>query len=156
MTSVDYTGRTVDLLIFQGVAEEGRRRIHTGWGDQGEVCTGIQKVAQSWTMLFLTDDRTVLNKPTRGSGFLNSVRRGRIQVEGDVPAEFALAADKVKRTMALDAVGENLPDDERLSDARLQSYSLDRASSSLYLKVYIRSVAGETRTIFLPVPVAIK
>ena len=47
MASTDYTGRSVDLLIFQGVQEFGNQPIETGWGTSGQLCTGIQTLAQS-------------------------------------------------------------------------------------------------------------
>lgn len=155
--SIDYTGRTVDLLIFQGVAAEGDRPIDTGFGTAGYVCTGIQKVAQTWLALFLTDAGTVLNKPTRGSSFMTAVRRGAIQVDEDVPAEFGLAAEQVRRTMELDASeAADLPDDERLDTATLLDYQLFKELSYLRLKIRIRSIAGDSRVVYLPVPVPIR
>ena len=155
--SIDYTGRSVDLLIFQGVEESGNHRIETGFGDAGFVCTGIQKVAQSWLALFMTDAGTMLNKPTRGSSFLPAVRSGRIRVSEDVPAEFALAAAQVRRTMELDAVEDGtLPDDERLDSAVLVDYDLARELSHLRLKIRITSIAGDSRVVYLPVPIPIR
>lgn len=154
--SIDYTGRTVDILIFQGVKETGSQPIETGFGTSGYVCTGIQKVAQTWLALFMSDIGSTLNKPTRGSSFLSAVRLGRIQVSDDVPAEFALAAKQVSRTMELDTVGTDLPDDERLDRATLVDYQLFRELSYLRLKIRIRSLAGDTRVVYLPVPVPIR
>jgi len=155
--SIDYTGRTVDILIFQGVKEYGDQQISTGFGEAGYVCTGIQKVAQTWAILFMTDLGSVMNKPTRGSSFLPAVRSGRIQVEEDVPAEFGLAAEQVRRTMELDASEDpDLQNDERLDEALLVDYFLFREQSLLQLKVRIKSLAGDERTVYLPVPVAIR
>ena len=156
--SIDYTDRTVDLLIFQGVAASGKQPIELSFGEAGKICTGIQKVAQSWTMLFMTDRGTILNKPTRGSSFFPSVRIGRIQVDSDVRAEFASASAQVRRTMELDAAAASpaLPDDERLDSATLLGFTLDKLASRLYLKIRIRSIAGDDRTIYLPVPIVIK
>lgn len=156
--STDYTGRTVDVLIFQGVKATGKQRVETGFGEAGEVCTGIQKVAQTWLVLFMTDRGSVVNKPTRGSSFFPAVRQGRIQVEEDIPAEFALAAEQVRQTMELDAVEYTPPleADERLDTAELLDFDLFKELSYLRLKVRIRSLAGDERTVFLPVPVAIR
>ena len=155
--SIDYTGRLVDILIFQGVKEAGNQPVDTGFGEAGFVCTGIQKVAQTWAILFMTDYGSVLNKPTRGSSFFPAVRRGRIQVEEDIPAEFSLAAEQVRRTMELDAVdAPELPSDERLDGANLLDYDLFREQSLLRLKIRIKSLAGDSRVVFLPVPVAIR
>lgn len=156
--SIDYTGRMVDILIFQGVKGTGKQLVETGFGEAGFVCTGIQKVAQTWLALFMTDAGSMLNKPTRGSSFFPAVRRGRIRVSEDVPAEFALAAEQVSRTMELDAANAEtpLPDDERLDLAILLDYDLFRELSYLRLKIRIKSIAGDTRVVFLPVPVPIR
>lgn len=155
--SVDYTGRSVDQLIFQGVEVTGDQLVDPSWGTAGEMCTGVQKVAQTWVSLFLTDVGSIPHDLTRGSSFMPAVRMGRIQVDEDVEAEFNLAADKVRRTMDQDAadVG-NLPDDERLDEAVLLSFDISLEESRLYLRVNIRTIAGDDRTIFLPVPVSIR
>jgi hypothetical protein len=156
--STDYTGRTIDLLIFQGVKASGKQPIETAFGldEGGYICTGVQKVAQTWLTLFMTERGTVLNKPTRGSSFFTAMRFGRIRVEDDVPAEFALAAEQVRQTMDLDAAADGtLPDDERLDEATLLEYSLNRLAASLYLKIRILTIAGDSRDIILPVPVTI-
>lgn len=157
MASTDYSGRTVDLLIFQGVKETGKQPVELAWGDVGYLCTGVQKVAQTWLVLFLTERGTVLDDPERGTDFLNAVRSGRIQVEEDVPAEFSIAADRVSRLMDQDAADAgDLPDDERLDFAQLIDYSIDRLASRLYLKILIQAISGAGTTIYLPVSTSIR
>ena len=155
MGEVAYTGRTVDLLIFQGVKASGDQEITLGWDGGGQVCTGVQKVAQQWATLFLTDRGTVLGKSNRGTDFLRAVRTGRIQVDEDIPAQFSTAAERVRITMELDADGEELEDDEILDEAELLEYSIDRVAALLYLKVRITTRAGEARPIIIPVSLAI-
>lgn len=158
MASTDYTGRTVDLLIFQGVEEFGDQLIETRWGTAGELCTGVQKVAQSWLILFLTEQGSVLNEPTRGSSFLQAVRSGRIQVDEDIPAEFSIAAAQVRRTMVADAANSNtaLEDDEILDSSTLLDYDLDIGASLLRLRVQLTTLAGNSRIVFLPISVPVR
>ena len=121
------------------------------------MCTGVQKVAQTWTSLFMTDLGSIPLDTVRGSSFMPAIRAGRIQVDEDVVAEFNLAADRVRRTMDQDAADEgDLPDDERLDEAILESFDIFQAASLLKLTVSIRTIAGDSRTIFLPVPVSIR
>lgn len=154
--TIDYTGRLHDLLMFQGAAPFGNRAITTGWGDAGEIVAGIQKVAQTWTILFLTERGTVLGDEERGTDFLRAVRTGLIRVEDDIPTYFGVAADNVQRTMDLDAADQGLPADERLDDAELDNYVIDRNSGLLRLNVGVTSIAGEGVDIVLPVPVSIR
>lgn len=157
MSSTDYTGRTVDQLIFQGVKATGEQQLTLGWGTAGELCTGVQKVAQTWTNLFFTDRNSIPLDPDRGSDFMRAVRMGRIQVNADIEAEFNIAAERIRRTMDQDAVeAGDLPDDERLDEAVLLDYDINRELSRLYLKVKLRTMAGDSREIYLPVPVAIR
>jgi len=155
MASTDYTGRMVDLFIFQGAEEFGDQRIDSGWGDVGELTTGIQKLAQTWTIMFLTDSGSVMNEPNRGTAFLNSMRFGRIRVDEDIPAEFAIAAARIFQQMAQDSANADIADDELLDEAILLEYGIDYAQALLWLKVRLVSLAGDERVIYLPISVPI-
>jgi hypothetical protein len=155
--STDFTGRTIDQLIFQGVAASGDQLITTGWGNAGEICTGVQKVAQTWTVLFFTELGSIPLDPTRGSTFIQAVRSGRIRVDDDVTAEFNLAAERIRRIMDQDAVeAGDLPDDERLDEATLVRFTLDLAMQYLAMTVNIQTMAGVNREIILPVSISIR
>jgi len=156
MASTNYTGRTVDLFIFQGALPAGEQLIETGFGTAGEVITGIQKLVQSFTTLFLTRIGTVKYNASLGSGFIAAIQRGRIRDESGARTEFALAAEDVRKILAEDAEANNPPDDETYAGADLESLELNRAESLLVLKVRVNSVAGESREVFLPVPLAIR
>ena len=156
MASVDYTGRSVDLLIFQGTKAAGEQQVELGFGEAGEVVTGIQKVLQSFTTLFLARKGTVPSNLSLGSGFVSAMQQGRIQDESDVRNEFNLAAEDVRDVLALDAETNGLPDDEIFASAELISFALDKASQTISLKVRVTSAAGTSREVFLPVPLAIR
>lgn len=160
MTSVDYTGRTIDLLIFQGTAVQGDQAILldlVGPGNNGgEVTTGIQKLVQSFTMLFLTERGSIKYHPELGTTFLTDMRFQRIHDEADVQSSFNLAVELIRTTLSLVAEQTSLPEDEQFASAVLQSFNLDSTNGKLTLFVKIESVAGDSRTIYLPVPVAIQ
>jgi hypothetical protein len=153
--STDFAGRTVDLSIFQGIKPAGRQPIELSFGDAGEVITGIQKVAQSFALIFLTELGSKPFDPTFGTPFLTAMRLGRFRTEADVQNEFSAATQRVQQILDQEAVAAGLPEDERFDDAILESFVLDKLTSTLKLEVRIRSVAGVSETIFLPVPVAI-
>ena len=156
--SVNYSGRMVDLLIFQGTKPTGEQRITLGFGDVGgEITTGIQKLAQMFTTLFLTETGSIPSQPNRGTGFVTAVRFGRIKDEQSVQAEFSLAAEAVRSQLALaEEEAVNVPADESLSSSILANYTLDKNSGNLILYVDITSNAGTSKTIYLPVPVPIR
>jgi hypothetical protein len=155
--STDYTGRTVDLSIFEGSAPTGNQLIRLGFtGDGGNVIAGIQKLTQSYTLLFLTERGSIPQKLDQGTDFVIRMRQGRIQQESDVLSEFTLANELVREQLTLAASGQNYPDDEVFDSAILDSFELDRDLSRVLLRVRVRSIAGETRDVLLPVPVAIQ
>jgi hypothetical protein len=152
----NYSGRDIDLLIFQGTAVEGDQKIFLGFNPEGgEVTTGIQKLLQTFTILFLTEKGSVPAMPERGTNFLLAVRLGRLNDESDVQAEFSLAVEAIKELFSLDDFNDTLSDDERLDSAELQSVNIDKNGSLLTLQVKVNSLAGDSRDIFLPIPVPI-
>jgi hypothetical protein len=154
--TTNYSGRTVDLLSFQNTAPTGERRVHLGFGNTGKVTTGIQKLCQKFTQLFLTDLGSNQYSPNNGTDFILRVQQGAIRDESDVVVEFSVAAEKVRRVLALSADNNVTPDDERFVSATLSRFTLDKANSKLSLYVIVNSAAGESRDIVLPVPYAIK
>jgi len=157
MAVVDYTGRLVDLFMFEGAVAAGDQRIRLGFTEKGgQVTTGIQKLVQSFAMLFLTELGSIEAKPEQGTEFITAMRASRIQDESDVLSEFTLAKELVRQQLALAANENDFPDDEILDDATLDSYSLDANASKIMLKVNVTSLAGASRVVVLPVPVAIR
>lgn len=156
-TSVDYTGRLVDLFIFQGALPSGDQRISLSFGEGGgEITTGIQKLLQSYAILFLTERGSVPNLPDLGTDFVTTVRQGRIQDETDVKSEFLVASELIQQVLDLEVDTYSLPEDEQLESSTLESFTIDKAESLISLSVRVTSVAGETRTLFLPVPLVVQ
>jgi hypothetical protein len=111
---------------------------------------------QSFALLFLTEQGSVPAQPDQGTEFVSGMRAQRIQDEADVLSEFTLAKELVRQQLALAANEADLPDDEILDDAVLESFNLDGLSSTISLYVNVVSLAGESREVVLPVPIAIK
>jgi len=158
--SVNYTGRMVDLFIFQGAKLNGDQLILPGFDGEngGKVTSGIQKMAQTWAILFLTELGSIQYDPQIGSEFVTNFRLGLIRDETDVQTEFGLAASQVADQLALVQQGLETPapNDEILSSADLVRFTIDRARGTLTLYVSLTSQAGTKHDILLPIPVAIQ
>lgn len=156
----NYSGRTVDLLIFQNTAPSGRRSITLGLGGAtgGFVTTGVQKLSQMWSIFFLTELGSVPSSLALGTNFLFALRTGAIQDESDVKTEFSMAANLVFSQLRAREAASDLPvpDDEKIRAAALLGFSLNKSNSTLTLLVGLTSQAGTTREIFLPVPAPIQ
>ena len=158
-TSTNYTGRNVDLNIFQNTPAEGAGESLVELvfgGDGGEVVTGIHKLCQSFTVLFLTEISSIPLHTALGTNFVTAVRMGRLRDEGDVRSEFQESAERVKQTLDLEIDTYNLPEDEQIESVVLQNFEINQAASQLKIYVRITTVAGNSRVLYLPVPIAIQ
>lgn len=151
-TAADYIGRKFDVFAFAGATAVGDRQLQQTLFDSsntGSVCTGIQKLAQRWIIEFFTAKGAMgFNMSTRGSSFMRWLRGGYIQSELDVRAYFNFAAQEVSVNLSKSETSD------MLSDERLQSASLDQLNildGSLELMVTLKSVAGDTRKVVLPI-----
>jgi hypothetical protein len=154
--STNYSARKTDLFFFQGAALVGNKAITLSFGDVGHVIAGIQKMAQTWALLFLTEEGSVPSAPTLGTRFLMVAGQGGLRDNAEVKQEFALAAKRVKDVMDKAAKQAGSPADETLASATLTQVNLDKAQSLLQLSVTITSKAGGTEDILLPISLAVK
>jgi phage baseplate assembly protein W len=155
-TSTNYSGRLVDMLVFQNTNPSGKKRIEMTFGEGGLLTTGIQKVAQTFTTILLTDTGTVYDQPDYGTDFVRSIQNGIAHTEDGLKSSFSLAVAEVKRIMSTAALNNNLPEDEQLEDAELLDYELDKATGKIGITVGIVAVAGPGTTIYIPVSVPIQ
>lgn len=150
-TTDDYTGRTIDLEIFQTakqpsalVALTKTVRRH----NESRKVTGIQKLVQQYVLLFLSQKNGIFRDIDQGTEFLDAVNRGLIQNRSQVLTYFSFANSEVE--FQLDAEdSEELPDDERLETAELLDYYIDRGIT-LYMKIKLTTVAGDDYTFTIP------
>jgi hypothetical protein len=150
MSAFDYIGRRFDVLALQDVAAIGEVQLQQRLFDpnSGEVCTGVQKLAQRWVLEFFTVTGSIPFQPRRGVDFLRVARRGGFRSEADVIAEYNFAAVQIKQTLQNEEVAA-MQDDERLLTDELLELLLE--PGRLSLKVRLTSVAGEGRRIILPI-----
>lgn len=139
---------TYDLLIFQGVAARGEQKVELALGSAGMFTTGIQKVSQSFTKLFLTERGSVASAPDVGTDFLTQLRSGVIRDEPTLQAAFQAAVLDILNYMNNNE-SAGLPDDERMAEANLVSWDLQ--PGFLSIKVQVVTVAGTFRVYELPV-----
>lgn len=154
--TTNYTGRTIDLFISQGAKPVGEQPINYGFGEgTGQITSGIQKLAQKWVILFLTEEGSLEYHPTLGNRFLILASQGALQDVATVRSEFELAAQDVATELA-DVTPDDAPLDERLESAELTDVNIDKATQRLVLNVTITSEAGTQHDILLPVSVPIQ
>ncbi len=152
--TVDYVGREFDLLAFRGAEPVGDILLDQtlfGVDAGGEVCTGVQKLAQRWVLHFLTVLGSMPFLPLRGTTFISDVRSGALRSESDVQIRFNAAAVKVRLDMQAEE-DDTMNDEDRLGTPGANLLSLTLSQDLLTLRVEIMSLAGSSRRIILPIP----
>jgi len=154
--STNYSGRLIDLFIFQGAKPLGDQLIAPGFGPgSGKITTGIQKLVQKWAILFLTESESMEYHTDLGTRFLTLAAQGGIRDVMTVRSEFQLGAQLVQNTLDL-LETDSMPADEKLESAVLTAVAMDKPAGKLNMTVTITSEAGTAHDVILPIPVAIQ
>lgn len=151
MSLQDYATRRYDLLAFEGVKPDKESQLNLllfSANNSGQICTGIQKLAQRWLLEFLTERGSMLGKPKRGCDFMRLVRTGRLRNQTDVFYAFSYAETVVRRNLREEET-DAMPNDERIASA--EPISISFLPGYAQLRLEITSLAGSTRELILPV-----
>ncbi len=153
-TIADYLDRKFDILAFKpNKANTPTSQELAADNESGLICTGVQKLAQRWTLEFLTPVGTIPYKTSRGCFFIQNIISGNIRTDVDVIAFFSSASSEVARNLLSEESTETDSPDERYASASLDSFSIG-SDGKLTLNVTITSQAGSIRSIILPIAVA--
>ena len=166
-----YAGRQVDLEAMlpdyvgaeyvpgrvQGLAPAFLPDFETD-SDQpgGRILAGVEKVAQRYARLFLTAIGSCKANPERGSEVARAVMAGYVSSSSELARLCALANANAVMAMRADdadpAYGE-VPADERLATARVESVGYEKDSSTPWAGATVRIVteAGEGCEFTVPV-----
>lgn len=151
MSLADYVNRRYDYLGFRGVKARGDNKLGLAlYADDssGQICVGVQKLAQRWALEFLTEAGSMPGLPERGSPFMISVRNNTLRSSLDVGSAFLTAGLTIERNLKNEEY-DTMPDDERFVSANLTSMTF--YPGYLELHVQINSRAGTSRAIILPI-----
>jgi len=155
MSSTDYTGRTVDLFIAQGAEERGSREITTGFAldGGGQVTTGVQKAAQFFLIVFLTERTTRAHDQSFGTRFVTQLRQTNAN-SPKVRIAFQEAADDVLEQQQK-YKSASAADDEIIGKIELLDFNSPQADT-VELRIRITTLAGTSREVIVPVSLAIE
>lgn len=151
MNAQDYKNRKYDLLAVQNVAPGRERQLGLALyaeDSSGQICVGIQKLAQRWMLEFMTETGSLRGLPSRGSSFLKSLRLRNLRTTQDIVFAFQAANLEIERQLKNEEY-DGMPDDEKFSTATLTNVTF--YPGYLSLNVMIESVKGEERAAILPI-----
>lgn len=151
-SKIDYSDRTVDLLLLQFVKSPTVDAIvKPDVSLTPRMATGIEKLVQRYAQLFLTNIGSVVNRESYGTEFLEKLGRGRIYDDGTLRAQANAAnLSVVTQIKSSDSVLETKAD-EALKGAEVVGVSTDRTTATVTVSVKITSEAGESYTYVTPI-----
>lgn len=148
----DYLGRVYDLAMLSGAKPSGEAALSqelAAPGNPGMICTGIQKVVQKFLLELLTEQGSQPYRPRRGTSFMIAMRQGRVTTEFELRQAFSAASLMAQLTLRSEEQADD-PDEERLTEVRLEGVSLAGGYASLTMR--LTTVAGTARRVILPIP----
>jgi hypothetical protein len=143
--------RVYDVLALQGAKPTGEvllQQILFTDAAAGQLCTGIQKLAQRFVLELLTEAGSMLYLPNRGTKFMIQFRQGYLRTETDVFIAFNLALNDLELSLAAEELATDSPD-EVYANATLDSVTILNGGVSLH--VTLRSQAGTAREVIMPI-----
>jgi len=151
MSLQDYVTRKYDYLAFRNVDPVKNVKLDMELftpSSSGEICVGVQKLAQRWVLEFFTETGSILADPTRGCDFMTAVRQGRLRTDLNVRTTFSAADLDIRRNLKNEEYAD-MPADEQFGSVELLSTAI--LAGFLRLNVKINSVAGTSRQVIIPV-----
>jgi hypothetical protein len=151
MSLQDYATRKYDYLGLQGVKPHGSNRLGLALFEpdsNGQICVGVQKLAQRWLLEFMTENGSMPGAPTRGCAFMRAVRQGRLRTQVEVLSLFSASNVTIRQNLQAEEYA-GMPDDERFIGADLTSVAI--LPGYMQLNVKINSLAGTARTVIFPI-----
>jgi hypothetical protein len=153
MSVRDYVNRRFDICAFRGAKAIGEVPLKSSLFDStrpGEVCIGVQKLAQRWIRTFCLIRGSMRFRPDDGTDFIRVARQGRLATELDVRVQFGFAAAETQRQLVAEE------DDTWAADERLGGVTLTRtefSGTTLTLGITVTSQTLTGSPIILPVDV---
>ena len=135
---------TYDLSITQN------NKVGAGFGNSGQLLTGVLRVSQQFTNRFLTEVGSQTYRDTYGTEFMLYLKNGIIRTDNEVESYFNQAVADTLYQMNQLYTGDE-PDDERHVEVQLQNFQLDEEYLTLY--IVLTTADGTDRTISVPISV---
>jgi len=153
MSINQYVGRTIDILAYQnapGTGEVLTVQALAQESNDGQICTGVQKLAQRFLLELLTETGSLAYQPERGCQFMIDARMSLFNSQYDVLASYSASlVDIQKNLQAEESLSD--PADERFRNAEAVSVNFSPGSASITMRV--TSMAGTSREVIAPLDV---
>lgn len=159
-SKIDYSGRTVDLLLLKTILEVPAVNKRMGIdvsNVHGEpmIVSGIEKMVQRYALCFINAIGSTRFMPSHGTEIVPDVMSGKVYSMATLETSAAIAnLSALEQIQAADS-GEDTPDDERLVNAVVTDLEFSRQKAMVRISVRLTSAAGESFVYIIPVAVGV-
>lgn len=161
-TTLDYSAHPLkDINIcgsldpFLLAAQKPSFTFSAGVSKISSYIAGIQKLVQRYIIALTTKAGSQPSFPAFGTSFLGNIQSKNMVTYEDAIHEFNFAnMTVIENFRKYQADVTDLPLDEQLNTAILESLRFDRASNSAFFDVRIYSNAGANVIYLLPIPIS--
>lgn len=157
---VDYSGRTVDLLLLKtvlNVPAVGQRVQIDVSNVSGEpmIVTGVEKLAQRFLNVFVNAIGSAKFMDGYGTDIVPSVANGYVYSESTLEAAAAEANMLARHQIVLADQDLDTPDDETLVSSEVIGLEFSREQSKIKISIKLTTAAGSSYTYIIPVGVGV-
>jgi hypothetical protein len=115
-----------------------------------KTVSGIDRLVQSWLLVFLTTPGSDVFAPNSGGGGAAIIGRSTDRTGKNVAADLALAIEKTKQEiMRTQAENQTIPPSEKLLASSLDSVAFDEKTTVLSARVSIQNMIGDVAEVSL-------
>ena len=150
---IDYSGRTVDLLLLKTVlgVPVANKRVDLDISEDPMIVSGVEKMVQRYAIIFINAMGSAKFRQRYGTNIVPNVGRGMVYNMSTLEAAAAeanlLASNQIK---AADA-DEDTPDDERMVSSEIIDLKFYRETAGVMISVRLTTAAGKSYVYIIPV-----
>lgn len=153
---IDYSGRTVDLLLLKTILNVPvvNRRVGIDVSnvvDEPMIVTGVEKMVQRYAIAFINALGSTKFRPSHGTNIVPDVAKGLVYSMATLESAAAEANLLAERQLSAADYGEDTPDDELLESSEVIGLEFSREKSMVRISVRLTTAAGESYVYIIPV-----
>jgi len=157
---VDYSGRTVDLLLLKTILNVPAVNQRVGIDvtdvvDEPRIVAGIEKMVQRFALVFINALGSTKFVESHGTEIVPNVSKGLIYSRATLESAAAEANLLASRQIMLADEGETTPDDERLVASEVTDLEFSRLKSTVKISIKLTTAAGKSYVYIIPVGVGV-
>lgn len=155
---INYSGRTVDLLLLKTVLKVpvSNHRVRIDADGTPMIVSGVEKMVQRYALAFINAIGSTKFRPGHGTYLIPDVAEGRVYDMSTLTATASeanfMARDQIVKA---DSEESDTPDDERLVDSEVYDLKMSVDRSSVDVSVRLTSAAGDEYVYIIPVAIGV-